>query len=142
MLKNLSYREYISHGLKFHVKIWPYKGKLLFVWYLWSGCGTIVLKSLALLLYHAVTYQEVWACKTHTAGAMDCSRRNLVDIPVLDKIGPRCWIWVTTIKIHMTPFYNLSIETSLSLGSNKILEILAIADGLNIPAEVTPIAVL
>ena len=62
------------------------------------------------------------ACKMYNTSKMDCSRRNLVDIPVLDKN------WTNTLdlshnqlkEIHGTPFLNLSILTSLDLSRNRI----------------------
>ena len=62
------------------------------------------------------------ACKTHNTSETDCSRRNLVDIPVLEKN------WTTVLDlsynqlkgIHGSPFRNLSILSKLDLSSNMI----------------------
>ena len=62
------------------------------------------------------------ACKTYNTSKMDCSRRNLVDIPILDKN------WTTMLdlshnqlkEIHGSPFANLSNLISLDLSYNMI----------------------
>ena len=62
------------------------------------------------------------ACKMHNTSEMDCSRRNLVDFPVLDKH------WTTVLDlsynqlqgIHGSPFHNLSNLSKLDLSSNMI----------------------
>ena len=62
------------------------------------------------------------ACKTYNTSKMDCSHRNLVDIPVLDKN------WTTRLdlshnqlkEIHGAPFKNLTNLTSLDLSYNMI----------------------
>ena len=62
------------------------------------------------------------ACKTCNTSKMDCSHRNLVDIPVLD----RNWTTVLDLshnqlkEIHGAPFGNLSNLTSLDLSHNMI----------------------
>ena len=62
------------------------------------------------------------ACKIYNTSKMDCSRRSLVDIPVLD----RNWTTVLDLshnqlkKIHGAPFVNLSMLTSLDLSYNMI----------------------
>ena len=65
------------------------------------------------------------ACKTYNTSKMDCSRRNLVDIPVLDKN------WTTMLdlshnqlkKIHGSPFGHLPLLRNLDLSSNMIYKL-------------------
>ena len=60
------------------------------------------------------------ACKIYNTSKMDCPRRNLVDIPILD----RNWTTVLDLshnqlkEIHGTPFGSLSNLTSLDLSYN------------------------
>ena len=62
------------------------------------------------------------ACKTYNTSKMDCSHRNLVDIPVLDRI------WTTKLdlsynqlkEIHGAPFENLTMLLHLDLSDNMI----------------------
>ena len=65
------------------------------------------------------------ACKTYNTSKMDCSRRNLKELPVLD----RNWTTVLDlshnrlIEIHGEPFCNLSNLTHLDLSRNVISKI-------------------
>ena len=67
----------------------------------------------------------ILACKTYNGSRMDCSHRNLKDIPVLD----RNWTIVLDLshnrlkEIHGEPFLNLSNLTSLDLSWNVISEL-------------------
>ena len=62
------------------------------------------------------------ACKTHNTSEMDCSRRNLAAVPVLDKN------WTTMLdlshnklkEINGAPFENLPVLTSVDLSRNMI----------------------
>ena len=62
------------------------------------------------------------ACKTYNTSKMDCSRRNLVDIPVLDRnLTTMLDLSYNKLKeIHGAPFGNLTILIKLNLRCNVI----------------------
>ena len=62
------------------------------------------------------------ACKTYNTSKMDCSHRNLVDIPVLDRnFTTMLDLSHNQLKeIHGAPFENLTILLNLNLNFNVI----------------------
>ena len=62
------------------------------------------------------------ACKTYNTSKMDCSHRNLVDIPVLDRNSTTMLdLSYNQLKeIHGAPFENLTVLLNLDLNNNVI----------------------
>ena len=94
-------------------------------------CFSTVLFSYSIIVRTSRLSQEnpsqSLACKIYNESKMDCSHRNLVDIPVLDRN------WTTTLdlshnqlqEIHGTPFGNLPILISLDLSNNMVSRLAA-----------------
>ena len=65
------------------------------------------------------------ACKTYNTSNMDCSRRNLLAVPMMDKN------WTTSLdlsqnqlkEIHGAPFHNLTVLMRLDLSRNGITKL-------------------
>ena len=62
------------------------------------------------------------ACKTYNTSKMDCSHRNLVDIPVLNRnLTMMLDLSHNQLKeIHGAPFENLTVLLKLDLNNNKV----------------------